>query len=86
MDSISVMTRSLISPYNAQFEERLAHFHIGLGVLAAGDNATVVVQKNDDGYLGQVWMEHTLATGVEAVAVDQLEYRWSLRHGCACCW
>lgn len=67
-------------------EIRLAHLHERLGVIAAGDDAAVVVREHDDGHLGQVRAEHAFAAGVEAVAVDQSEYWRDFRQGCARCW
>lgn len=45
----------------------------------------IVVRQHHDRNLGQVWAEHSFATGIEAVAIDQAEYRQRFRHGCARC-
>ena len=46
----------------------------------------IVVAQHHDGHLGQVRPEHTLATGIKAVAVNQGENRVRLSgHGCARC-
>ncbi|MNT76909.1 hypothetical protein D3C72_2159690 [compost metagenome] len=65
---------------------RLAHFDKGLGIVAAGNDTAVVVAQHHDRHLGQVGTKHPLATGIEAVAVDQREDGVVLRHGCAQCW
>lgn len=41
----------------------------------------IVVAEHHDRRLSQVGPENSLATGIEAVAVDQREYR-QIRHGC----
>ncbi|MNG03982.1 hypothetical protein D3C84_870860 [compost metagenome] len=66
-------------------EIRLAHLHEGLGIVAAGDHAAVIVAQHNDGHAGQVRAEHSFATGVEAVAIDQGKNRLGFRHGCARC-
>lgn len=45
----------------------------------------IVVRQHHDRHPSQVRAKHALATGVEAVAVDQAEYRRYFRHGCARC-
>ena len=45
----------------------------------------IVVRQDHDRDLGQVRAEHPLATGIEAVAIDQAEHRRGFIHGCARC-
>nr|WP_256720238.1 hypothetical protein [Pseudomonas alcaligenes] len=59
--------------------EQGAHFHERLGIGRTGNHAAVVVAEYYDGRAQQVRAKHALATGVEAVAVDQCVYR--LSHG-----
>ena len=50
-----------------------AHFDERFRVIAACDDATIVVTQYHDGRAGQVRSEDTLATGVEAVAIRERE-------------
>lgn len=45
----------------------------------------IVVAEDHDRCLGQVGPEHSLTTGIEAIAIDQREYR-RIRHDYAQCW
>lgn len=54
-------------------EVRLAHFDEWLGVVAPGDDTAIVVAQQHYGHLRRVGTEYPLATGIEAVAVDQCE-------------
>ncbi|MNI46158.1 hypothetical protein D3C73_1006070 [compost metagenome] len=76
---------ALLAELVLDLEIRLAHFHEGLGVVAARDDAAIVVRQDDDRNLGQVRAKHPLATCVKTVAVDKTEDRRWLRHGCAHC-
>ena len=67
-------------------EIRCAHFDEGLGVVAVGDHAAVVVAQNHNRGSGQVWAEHAFATSVETIAINQSEGGLQFRHGCAQCW
>ena len=67
-------------------EIRLTHLDERLGVVATGDDTTVVVAQHHYGYLRQVGPKDPFATGIEAVAVDQRKGRLLLRHGCVLCW
>ncbi|MNX93618.1 hypothetical protein D3C86_1258080 [compost metagenome] len=64
----------------------LAHFHEGLGIIAARDNTAVIVGQDHYRHLCQVWAEHPFAAGVKAVAIDQAKHWQRLRHGCARYW
>lgn len=44
----------------------------------------IVVAQHYNRRFGEIWTEHTLATGIETVAVDQGE-DWGVRHGCGLC-
>lgn len=46
----------------------------------------IVIAQHHNGHFRQVRPEHPLATGIEAIAVDQRKGRFLLRHGCALCW
>ena len=52
------------------------HAHLyrdGFCLLGSGDNAAVIVGQDDDCFPSQVWIEKSLTTHVEAVAVDETE-------------
>lgn len=52
---------------------RLAHFDEGLGISAPSYHAPIVVAQHDDWRTSQVGPKHSLAGGVERIAVDQCE-------------
>ena len=57
---------------------RLAHLHVGFGLVAARNHTAVVVAQHHNGYSRQVRTKHPLAAGVKAVAIDQSENRLGL--------
>lgn len=61
------------------------HFHKWLGVVATGDDATVVIAEYHDGRFLQIWTKNTLAAGIEAIAIDKREDSLMLFHDGACC-
>lgn len=54
---------------------RSAHFHERLGIVAASNDAPVIIAEHDDRGLFQIGTEDALAARIEAVAVDQREDR-----------
>ncbi len=66
-------------------EIRSPHFYKWLGVIAAGDDASVIIAEDHDRSLFQVRTEDALAARIKAVAVNQRENRLMPFHDGACC-
>ncbi|RMO08917.1 hypothetical protein ALQ48_200082 [Pseudomonas coronafaciens pv. zizaniae] len=68
----SVSTQNILD-----LEIRRAHFHVGFCIVAAGNNAAIVIAEHHNRHLGQVRSENALTAGVERIAIDQAkDRRW----------
>ena len=61
----------------SDFVEEGAHFYERLGICRASNHAAVVVAQHHDGGARKIRAKHSLATGVEAVAVNKRVNRLS---------
>lgn len=51
----------------------------GLGFVASGHRATVVVAQNDYRHALQTWLEHALTLHVKIISIDQGKHRETSR-------